>query len=145
MEKKLIMKISTLPLKQTALIVFAALSLMIYSAQSKAVGQTKDQLVQGKKTYLSYCASCHGPDGSGNGPVASALKQRPSDLRHIQSIGGKFPEAEVQRKIAGEFNVPVHGQRDMPVWGMILKREEMKNLVKYLESIQRPVEPQPAD
>jgi hypothetical protein len=33
----------------------------------------------------------------------------------------------------------------MPVWGMILSRADINNLVKYLESIQKPFEAQPAD
>jgi mono/diheme cytochrome c family protein len=34
----------------------------------------------GKEMYISYCAACHGTDGKGNGPAASALKIPPADL-----------------------------------------------------------------
>lgn len=126
-------------------IIFAVLCLMFYSAQARETGQSKAQLERGKKLYLSYCASCHGVDASGKGPVASALKQPPPDLRRFQAKAGQFPAEELRKKIAGDLSLPVHGKSDMPVWGMVLSREDINNLVKYLESIQRPFEAQPAE
>ena len=35
----------------------------------------------GRVLYTTYCASCHGVDGRGSGPVAGSLVVRPSDLR----------------------------------------------------------------
>jgi len=130
-------------------IVFAlicvALSLLFYSAPARATGQSKEQLERGKKLYLSYCASCHGVDGSGNGPVASSLKQPPPDLRRFQAKAGQFPAEELRKKITGDLSLPVHGKSDMPVWGMVLSRADINSLVKYLESIQRPFETEPAE
>jgi mono/diheme cytochrome c family protein len=125
-------------------IIFTALCLMFYSAQARETGQSKEQLERGKRLYLSYCASCHGVDASGKGPVASALKQPPPDLRRFQAKAGQSPAEELRKKIAGDLSLPVHGKSDMPVWGRILSRADINNLVKYLESIQRPFEAQPA-
>src|SRR5208282_5298968 len=36
---------------------------------------------KGRALYLRYCASCHGIIPDGHGPVASALKTPPADLR----------------------------------------------------------------
>ena len=128
-----------------SLVALASLCLMFYSVHARQAGQNKGQVDRGKKLYLSLCSSCHGVDASGNGPVSSSLKQRPPDLRRIQANAGKFPAEEVRKKIAGDLSSPAHGRRDMPVWGMILSRDDINNLVKYLESIQKPFEPQPAD
>jgi len=128
-----------------SLVVLASLCLMFYSVHAGQAGQYKEQVARGKKLYLSYCASCHGVDASGNGPVASSLKRQPPDLRRIHAKTGKFPAEEVRKKIAGDLSSTAHGQREMPVWGMILSRDDINNLVKYLESIQKPFEAQPAD
>jgi mono/diheme cytochrome c family protein len=102
--------------------------------------------VEGADLYRAYCASCHGKDGKGNGPVAPALKATVPDLTAIaKNNGGKFPVERVRRIIAGEGMIASHGSREMPVWGPIFSQVEadvdrgpvrVENLVKYLESIQ---------
>jgi mono/diheme cytochrome c family protein len=74
----------------------------------------------GKELFQSHCASCHGTDGSGNGPAASALKTAPSDLRRLaKTHGGRFPRSEVVLFIDGETPVSAHGSREMPIWGWV--------------------------
>jgi mono/diheme cytochrome c family protein len=101
----------------------------------------------GKDLFHEYCAVCHGADGKGNGPAASALKVAPPDLTRISlKNGGKFPELQVQHSIKGEADVPAaHGSKDMPVWGNLFRHlssnEDLGairvyNLVKYIEQIQ---------
>lgn len=103
--------------------------------------------IQGPDLYKAYCASCHGVDAKGNGPMAGALKARPSDLTRIAiRNNGMFPMQRMQQVIAGEELKPGgHGSRDMPVWGPIfsqvthdvdLGRVRIDNLARYLRSIQ---------
>lgn len=125
-------------------IVCAGLTFASLPSRASAQKQTNEQAARGKKLFMSYCASCHGPDARGNGPVASSLKTQPPDLTKIQLRSGKFPAEDIRKKISGEGSVPVHGKKDMPVWGLIFSQPDIVNLVKYLESIQRPFEAQPA-
>ena len=76
----------------------------------------------GPEMFRAYCAPCHGQDGKGTGPAASALKKAPADLTLLsQKHGGKFPAIEVLNTIKGD-NIPAsHGSRDMPVWGELLR------------------------
>ena len=101
----------------------------------------------GKEMYLSYCASCHGADGKGNGPAAPALKTPPTDLTQISAKnGGTFPDAHVMQVIRGDSVTAAHGNKDMPVWGPVFLQmgghdtaqvqQRIRNLTKYLESIQ---------
>ena len=101
----------------------------------------------GEELFLFYCASCHGPDGKGNGPTAVVFKMQPTDLTTIAKRNdGVFPTAQVTDVVAGPDNlfIPAHGSSQMPVWGPIFRaldpsgdnKRRIAQLVKYLESIQ---------
>ncbi len=102
----------------------------------------------GKAMYEAYCASCHGADARGEGPAAPALKTAPTNLTTLAlKNGGTFPDAHVAAVIAGDALTPAHGGKDMPVWGPVFRslgqhqnsevQLRIRNLVKYLESIQQ--------
>lgn len=106
----------------------------------------------GASSYRTYCASCHGLEGRGDGPVAGVLQTPPANLRRIaQRNGGTFPDGEIARKIDGRFEIGAHGTREMPVWGRVFSqgipdsgvaesvtRGQVAVLVEYLKSIQDP-------
>ena len=72
----------------------------------------------GKSEFQSSCASCHGTDGKGKGPVSEQLKVAPSDLTVLaKNNGGVFPTNAVYETIYGSKTVPAHGTREMPIWG----------------------------
>jgi mono/diheme cytochrome c family protein len=102
--------------------------------------------IDAKEMFNTYCATCHGISGKGDGPAAVALKKAPADLTKISArSGGKFPEIQVARYIRGADEVPAHGSRDMPVWGNLFKalggdqsaQIRVNNLVEYLRSMQQ--------
>ena len=101
----------------------------------------------GKEMFNSYCAVCHGKDGKGNGPAASAMKTPPSDLSVLaQKNGGKYPASHVSAVIKGQASTPSHGSQDMPVWGPLFSsisqghegqvQQRITNLVSYIETLQ---------
>jgi len=101
----------------------------------------------GKEMFTSYCAVCHGTDGKGNGPAASAMKAAPTDLTLLaKKNGGKYPSAHVASVIRGQSSLPSHGSQDMPVWGPLLSsisqgheaqvQQRTANLVTYIETLQ---------
>jgi mono/diheme cytochrome c family protein len=105
----------------------------------------------GRDSFDRYCASCHGADGRGGGPVAAALKTRPSDLTTLaRRNGGTFPRQQLAAFVEGtERASSAHGSGDMPVWGWTLRgldssdarvRVRLVNLMAYVESLQLPVE-----
>jgi mono/diheme cytochrome c family protein len=131
-----------------------ALSLMSASGLGVAgqqTGRTPPPLlipsVSGGDLFRFYCASCHGREGKGDGPVASALNRRPADLTTIaKRNGGHFPTDRVERFVTGDRDpFSAHGSADMPVWGPIfqvldpqdrMNRIRIENVVKFIESFQ---------
>jgi mono/diheme cytochrome c family protein len=104
----------------------------------------------GQEEFRTYCASCHGTSGRGNGIMAELLVKKPADLTVLaKNNGGRFPLDRVIATIDGRFEVAGHGAREMPVWGKIFRSDhEASNsavsaedrilaLAYYIRSIQQ--------
>ena len=109
---------------------------------------TDPPAVAGSAVYRTYCASCHGTEAKGDGPLAEHLRFRPPDLTLIaKRNGGSYPADKVYRIIDGRDPVKGHGGPEMPVWGDAFKnvtegykeadvKAKIEALVDHLRSIQ---------
>jgi mono/diheme cytochrome c family protein len=147
-----------MPIKKLILIVPA---LIAFNFTATAQDQTQEQpkttiqhatikptsSASGKEMYASYCAVCHGTDGKGGGPAASALKTAPADLTMLsKNNGGKFPALKVSSILRGTSDLPAHGSNEMPVWGPLFRgisgghegevQQRVANLAQYVETLQ---------
>ncbi len=118
-----------------------------------AVGVNADSSEWIKADYVNYCGSCHGVDGTGNGPMADQLKGKPSDLTLLaKNNGGSFPYPKVYRAINGTWdqgNLRAHGSDEMPIWGDVFRRKatgvnsymqtkgRIMAIIQYIESLQK--------
>jgi mono/diheme cytochrome c family protein len=100
----------------------------------------------GAALFRTYCASCHGSDARGAGPVASLRQLPPNLTTFAMRNGGVFPSERLMQIIDGR-DIPSHGDRDMPVWGDAFKRtrgglsaqaikDRINAIVGYLAGIQ---------
>ena len=79
----------------------------------------------GQSNFKMSCASCHGADGKGNGPVSGQLKVAPPDLTVLaKRNNGVFPVSRVYEIIDGRQPLLAHGTRDMPIWGFLYALEQ---------------------
>lgn len=133
------------------------LLISVYSPHSLA----EDEMI-GTQEFLSSCASCHGMNGRGNGPMAKFLTVKPSDLTLLaKNNTGQYPDTQkggypfyrVFQVIDGRTQVAAHGDRTMPVWGRRYREEaeayygpmgaekeiraRILELVYYIQSLQR--------
>ena len=123
----------------------SGLALQAQGPEIKRVPLKPISMDSGKAMFKSYCATCHGPDGKGDGPAAAALKKAPADLTQLtRKNNGRFPGNYVAIKLEN-VDEPMHGSKEMPIWGPLLSsvsRDRMEvqlritNIVSYVESIQ---------
>jgi mono/diheme cytochrome c family protein len=118
------------------------------SAQTPGAPPPTESRVGGSSVFKTYCASCHGESGRGDGPVAQFLKRKPADLTRIAERNkGTYPAERVFQMIDGRQVVKAHGDSQMPVWGDAFSKSttdsdaaavkaKIDALVEHIESIQ---------
>jgi mono/diheme cytochrome c family protein len=107
----------------------------------------------GRALFQTHCATCHGADAAGNGPLAGALVLQPPNLTTLSAENdGVFPLERVVNRIDGTDPLVSHGS-PMPVFGPyfegvanvgmklqsgqpIMVSEPIADLVGYLQSVQ---------
>jgi mono/diheme cytochrome c family protein len=114
---------------------------------------TAQDAALGKETYDRYCATCHGADAAGGGPMAPVLLLQPPDLTGLSARNeGVFPVTRVVMRIDGRDPLVSHGS-PMPVYGDFFVGEELSlktesgqpiltspavvDLVAYLQGLQQ--------
>lgn len=122
---------------------------MLFAANSVNAEPSK----YAKADYVNYCASCHGLDGTGSGPMADQLKGKVTDLAVLsKNNDGTFPYLRVYKTIDGtwnEGNLRAHGSDEMPVWGDVFRRKALgqdsymtaqariMNVIQYIDYLQK--------
>lgn len=111
-----------------------------------------DTAPEGRAIFESYCVSCHGPEGQGDGPLSDQLPIAPVDLTLLQAAnGGVFPTEDVMIQIFG-YPGRFH-QGLMPEFGPLLDGPQVEwvgpegrvtqtpqallDVVDYLRSVQQ--------
>ncbi len=71
----------------------------------------------GADLYARHCATCHGADAQGNGPMAPALVLQPPALNTLSARNdGVFPVVRVVMRTDGRDPLVSHGS-PMPIYG----------------------------
>jgi mono/diheme cytochrome c family protein len=130
------------------LAVLLGLATVLLNSQTiKKTTVTPTSPASGQQMFSEYCAVCHGTEGRGDGPAATALKKRPADLTMMTTKNnGKFPDTKIYAAIRGDVDLPAHGSKDMPVWGNVFNsmsrgsssevQMRIANLTRYVEGLQ---------
>jgi len=132
-------------MKAIQMVACAALALAGVPALAQDIGA-------GAELYRVHCATCHGIEATGQGPMAGVLVIKPVDLTELQSgNGGTFPTERVVKRIDGRDALVSHGS-PMPVYGHffegndvaikapsgqpIMTSKPIVDLLAYLKSLQ---------
>ena len=120
----------------------------VESLQLPAEQAESDRTVEpmsGAQLFRTHCASCHGENAKGAGPLGAQLRNAAPDLTTFSARnGGTFPAERVRQMIEGR-GPAAHGDRSMPIWGDVFSRQttdgdaakRIESIVTFLQSIQQ--------
>ncbi|MCT4372144.1 cytochrome c [Yangia mangrovi] len=129
------------------IVLFLTALLVLALPLGAALAQDADR---GAALYTEHCATCHGLDGRGDGPMAGVLMIKPVNLTELAAAnGGSFPLERVVKRIDGRDPLVSHGS-PMPVYGQFFgfdaeaalegevpTVQPVADLVAHLKEIQR--------
>lgn len=92
-------------------------------------------LSRGTALYDSYCWTCHGKTGKGDGPIAMAYKPRPHDLTDRASLA-KRTDRDLYNVISRGGGA-VERSPTMPGWGSVLSPQDIWDLVVYVRQLSK--------
>jgi len=95
-------------------------------ADAKNVKNPEKDSALGKKSVETNCASCHGPQGKGDGPAAAALSPKPANWTGDKTK--KETDGELFWKIS-------NGRGPMPPWKHLPEKERWQ-IVNYIRELQ---------
>ncbi len=83
------------------------------------------EVERGGEYYRTNCATCHGVEATGQGPMAGVLLIKPTDLTRLAADnGGVFPTGRVIRRIDGRDPLVSHGS-PMPIFGRFFEGRDV--------------------
>jgi mono/diheme cytochrome c family protein len=91
---------------------------------------------EGKKLYTSYCSTCHGEQGKGDGMAAQSLPVRPADHTNgavMNQLSDKFLIETIAKGGSA-----VGKSSFMPSWGGALGEKQIRDIVAYIRTIAVP-------
>lgn len=131
------------------------LAVALGAMASAGVAQDADV---GRALFQHHCATCHGLEGRGDGPMVGAMLIKPTNLTELSITNeGVFPLERIVWRIDGRDPLVSHGS-PMPVYGdyfegvfdvpiktptgqPLLTSRPVVDLVAYLTEIQRIEQP----
>jgi mono/diheme cytochrome c family protein len=96
--------------------------------------------VDGAGVYQTYCSTCHGPTGKGDGIGAAALDPKPRDFSSgVFSFDpdgdGQKGELEDIAAVARDGAAKYGGSAAMVPWGMALNPQQLQAVAEHVKSL----------
>lgn len=118
------------PLAATLLVATGLLLALSPGGQPLQAGE------DGKTVYTTYCSTCHGDAGKGDGPAAVALDPKPASFKDPGFWQGK--DDAYLRKVVKEGGVAVGKSPLMAAWGVVLDDAKVAAVVTHIKTLGTP-------
>ncbi len=102
-----------------------------YAGLTNPIAADEASLERGAETYTTFCTTCHGDGGMGDGPASAALDPAPAPLAHTgQMMGDDYLFWRVAEGGAFEpFN------SGMPAWKDALDENQRWDVINYIQAL----------
>lgn len=91
---------------------------------------------EGKNVYMTYCVSCHGEGGKGDGTAAMSLPAKPAD--HTNGSIMNQHSDKFLYDIISKGGGAVGKSSFMPAWGGALNDSQIRDVIAYIRSLAVP-------
>jgi mono/diheme cytochrome c family protein len=91
---------------------------------------------EGRKLYATYCSTCHGDRGKGDGMAAASLPAKPTDHTN-GAIMNQLPD-QYLLDIISKGGGAVGKSNFMPSWGATLNEKQLRDIVAFIRSLAIP-------
>ena len=93
-------------------------------------GELRGDADSGANLHVRHCATCHGPDGSGEVAIRNDVPPRDqSDPDYMSTLSDEFLYTAICK---GGEAVGMH--YIMPAWGDVFSDDDIRNLIAYIRS-----------
>ena len=99
--------------------------------------QPQKAVTRGEQVYRTFCWTCHGPYGRGDGPAAPNLAVRPPDFTNPAIFGGKSDQQIIARLTARK-GPPDAKAHPMSVVVATLKEDALRDAIAYIRTLAVP-------
>lgn len=99
------------------------------TAQVNPIPPDSESIAKGQELYSTRCATCHGENGKGDGPIGLTLNPRPADLTQ-HAIPGVHQDAQLFEWITNGFP-----GSQMPAFKSTLSDTERWHLVNFIRTL----------
>lgn len=101
-------------------------ALLLAAVTPNPMANQPASIKRGAVLWANACATCHGPEGRGDGPATAGLARKPKDLTRI-ARPPVFPDGVLAYRIA-------NGGVVMPAWGSVLSEQDIWDLVSFIRA-----------
>jgi len=112
------------------------LGLWILAVMATGSASWAQNQADGRNLYMTYCSSCHGERGKGDGMAAASLPAKPAD--HTNGAVMNQLSDQFLLDIISKGGAAVGKSSFMPSWGAAFNERQLRDIIAYIRTLAVP-------